>query len=85
LEAILGLRLRGNSLIIDPRIPSDWKQFEVTVRLRSATYHVVAENPDGRQHGFHVATIDGKAHTQLILVNDGQTHEVVVRSTNESA
>ena len=47
LEWILGFRLRGARLVIDPCIPRAWPGFEMVFRYRSARYEIVVENRDG--------------------------------------
>lgn len=86
LEAILGFRLRGDRLIIDPCIPSDWKQFEITFRFRSATYHIAVENPRMQQRGFGVVSLDGQPLSDpfVRLADDGVRHEVRVGFTDSS-
>ena len=51
-ESILGLRVRGDVLELDPCIPKDWPRFEMTLRHRSARYEIVVENP-GRGQPWH--------------------------------
>ena len=51
LEWMLGFRLRGEKLLIDPCIPSGWRGFEITFRYRSARYEIAVENPRGVSRG----------------------------------
>ncbi len=60
-ESILGLRLRGNMLDLDPCIPMAWPRFEITLRHRSARYEIVIENPDHVSRGIATAQVDGVA------------------------
>ena len=82
-ESILGLRLRGDVLDLDPCIPKSWPGFEVTLRYRSARYEILVENPDGVSHGIGSARVDGTAigelPLRLRLLDDGVTHNVSVR------
>ncbi len=59
LEWILGFRLRGESLCIDPCVPKAWPGFEITYRHRSARYDIVVENPEGVCRGVARAELDG--------------------------
>jgi cyclic beta-1,2-glucan glucanotransferase len=81
LEVLLGFQLRGDRVNIHPRIPSDWKQFEITFRYRSTSYHIVVQNSDERSSNFDSITIDGIDQAQFRLVDDGKQHEVIVQST----
>ena len=47
IESILGLRVLGQSLRIDPCIPKAWPGFEILFRYRSARYDIRVENPRG--------------------------------------
>ena len=45
IEWILGVRLRGTRLYLDPCIPRAWRGFEITFRYHSSRYEIVVENP----------------------------------------
>jgi cyclic beta-1,2-glucan synthetase len=83
IESILGLRLQGESLYLDPCIPKAWPGFEMSARYRSARYEIVVQNPDGAGRGIEYAELDGTAITErplcLPLSDDGATHHVQVR------
>jgi cyclic beta-1,2-glucan synthetase len=82
LEWILGFRLRGASLLIDPSIPKGWRHFEIAFRYHSARYDIVVENPRGVSRGVSRIELDGKllqGNPALIsLSDDGTTHLVRV-------
>jgi cellobiose phosphorylase len=79
-EAILGIRVRGNSLQMVPCIPTRWPGYEVTYRFGSATYHVRVDNSAGAGRGVRSVTADGEPVLSgtVPLRGDGQTHEVQV-------
>jgi cellobiose phosphorylase len=79
-EAILGVRVRGDSLQIEPSIPTGWPAYEVTYRFGSATYHVRVDNSAGAGRGIRSVTADGKPVRSgtVLLRDDGQTHDVQV-------
>src|SRR6185437_1251937 len=81
-ESILGLRIEGDILRLDPCIPKTWPRFSMTVRFRSARYEILVENPDGVSRGVVAATIDGAAIQQqpigLKMQDDGNTHHLLV-------
>jgi hypothetical protein len=60
IERVLGLRLRGDRLEIDPCIAADWPGFTVELRHGGATYEVVVENPDGVCGGVVALALDGE-------------------------
>jgi cyclic beta-1,2-glucan synthetase len=80
LESILGFRLRGKSLQIEPCIPKAWPSFTITYRHCSATYHIHVENPQGVERGVQEVHVDGQRQEgkEAALMDDGQTHEVRV-------
>ncbi|HEV8061969.1 MAG TPA: hypothetical protein VGP68_18975, partial [Gemmataceae bacterium] len=80
LETILGITKRGASLHLNPCIAADWRQFEVTYRHATASYHIVIDNPAGVERGVHALTVDGQTvqGAEVPLADDGKVHEVRV-------
>ena len=56
---ILGVRPGFDGLTVDPTIPADWKEFQVTRRWRGATYHITVRNPHGVQKGVKAMSLNG--------------------------
>lgn len=76
---ILGIRLTFNRLIVDPCIPSDWKEFQVTRRWRGAVYHITVKNPHGVEHGVKSITLNGQPITGGIPAQPaGTSNDVLV-------
>ena len=83
LERLLGFRLQGNHLLIDPCIPRGWHGFSISYRHRSSRYEISVENPLGVCNGILAVKVDGETMTgsrkSLIpLTDDGATHRVLV-------
>ena len=82
LESILGFRLKGAALLLDPCVPRAWPRFEIRFRYRSATYEITVENPNGVSRGVSHAELDGMAVPErplrIPLVDDGATHRLRV-------
>jgi cyclic beta-1,2-glucan synthetase len=82
LEAILGFRVQGAFLVLDPCIPKAWPWFEIVFKYRSARYEIAVENPRGVSRGVAHATLDGKAlpegPARVPLADDGAVHKVRV-------
>jgi cyclic beta-1,2-glucan synthetase len=78
LEWILGFKLRGNRLLIDPCIPRAWREFEIVYKRGSATYNLIVENPHGLSRGIAKIEVDGEqlATPDIALVDDGKQHNV---------
>ncbi len=78
LENILGFHKHGETLSIEPCIPGDWKEFEITYHYKTATYHIKVENPHGVGGGSVEIEADGETlvSNRIELADDGQTHNV---------
>jgi cyclic beta-1,2-glucan synthetase len=81
-EAILGLRRAGATLVIDPCIPPSWPRYEMTFRHGGTCYDIVVENPDGVARGVVETVLDGvssRGHEcRIPLGDDGLHHRVRV-------
>ncbi|HEX2707765.1 MAG TPA: glycosyl hydrolase family 65 protein, partial [Solirubrobacterales bacterium] len=60
LESILGFRVHGAKLQIDPCIPRAWPGFRIEFRYHSATYEIAVENPAGVSRGVATIELDGE-------------------------
>ena len=80
LESILGFKLQGTSLRIDPCVPRWWREFEITYRREKTTYRIKVENPLAISHGVATVELDGQllSDDEISLTDDGQTHNVLV-------
>jgi cellobiose phosphorylase len=80
LEYILGFKLSGDRLRIDPCIPRGWREFEITYRRGNTTYRIKIENPHSLNRGVASVTLDGVVQENglLLLSNDGLPHEARV-------
>ena len=82
LESILGFRVAGNALHMEPCIPMDWPGYEIHFKHRSATYVIVVDNPQRVSSGIVEVTVDGTtlagAPWTIQLNDDGLTHKVLV-------
>jgi cyclic beta-1,2-glucan synthetase len=86
LEWILGFRVQGTMVLLDPCVPKAWPGFEIEYRHRSARYEIAVENPNGVCRGVASWTLDGVTQptplpgtpARLNLADDGATHRVHV-------
>jgi cyclic beta-1,2-glucan synthetase len=82
-ESILGLRVEGDSLVLDPCIPGSWPSFEITLRRGGSRYEITVENPQGVQRGVADAALDGVAITtrpvRVAFKDDRRVHRLWVR------
>jgi cyclic beta-1,2-glucan synthetase len=84
-EAVLGFRLQGQQLRIEPCIPRGWTGFQLSYRHRGeqhvSSYEIEVSNPGGRGHGVTGLEMDGQTldHAEPIgLLDDGEIHRVRV-------
>jgi cyclic beta-1,2-glucan synthetase len=80
IERVLGIRLEGGDLVLDPCIPRAWPGFAVTLRQDGTTYRVRVENPEGVGRGVARLVVDGEERVPgpLRRERDGGAHDVVV-------
>jgi cyclic beta-1,2-glucan synthetase len=60
-ESILGLRVQGEFILLDPCIPAKWSGFEMSLIHRGVTFHITVRNPSGINRGVKDVTLDGEA------------------------
>jgi cyclic beta-1,2-glucan synthetase len=83
LEWLLGFRVQGSALRLDPCIPRHWPRFEIAYRHGATPYDIVVENPLGVCCGVLTIKLDGHllaAQTGRLvsLVDDGRAHRIEV-------
>ena len=82
LESLLGFRLRGAVLHLDPCIPRAWPRFEIAFRYHASRYEITVENPRGVTRGISTIEVDGIPLTSpgagIPLIGDGATRRVRV-------
>jgi cyclic beta-1,2-glucan synthetase len=91
IEWILGFRLKGTTLCIDPCLPRGWTGFKMTFRYHSARYEILVDNPQRVSCGVRSITVDDRPIDPeakgAVLVDDGATHvvNVVMGAAEEAA
>jgi cellobiose phosphorylase len=80
IEEILGFKLRGNTLRVDPTMASDWESFTLRYRRRKANYQIHVENPNHVCRGVAFVELDGQRLSTLDirLVDEPGEHTVRV-------
>ena len=79
MEWILGFRVRGMVLNIDPCIPRSWPGYSIDFRYHSALYRIKVENPSSVSRGVALTEVDGKllpGSASIPLANDGGVHTI---------
>jgi cyclic beta-1,2-glucan synthetase len=80
LESLLGLRLEGDRLRIEPCLPADWMDFTVHYRYRETVYHIAVHQTPATA-GEQRLSLDGRdqAGMAVPLVDDRREHWVETR------
>ncbi len=82
LESMLGFRVRGATLVLDPCVPRAWPGFQIVYRHGTARYEIAVENPRGVCRGVTRVELDGvelsRDGARIPLVDDGEIHRVRV-------
>ena len=67
IERILGVQPVLGGLKIDPCLPKDWRQVEVTRQFRGADYHIRIQNPFRVSKGIDRIIVDGVRLTGNVI------------------
>lgn len=76
IEEVLGFQRRGKSLVVRPRIPPGWQEFNMTYRFEKAVYRISVT----RSSGSPRVELDGAvlADGVIPLIGDGRDRSVTV-------
>jgi len=79
-QGFAGIKPDYECLVVDPSVPTEWKSFSITRKLRGATYHLKFENPQGINKGVKHLEIAGKIipGNRIPLVAAGESCEVLI-------
>ncbi len=84
IESILGLRVEGDTLILNPCIPAGWKGFDLKLRHKGADYEIEVLNPEGVSRGVVSSALNSMAHpgsdgqARVPLAASGGQHKIQV-------
>jgi cyclic beta-1,2-glucan synthetase len=81
LESILGCRIHGEELLLDPCVPRHWPRFEIALQYRGTRYEITVTNPHGVNRGVIDLKVDGQTRpiqpAVISLTDDGGTHHIL--------
>lgn len=77
-EDILGFKLRGDVLKLEPALSTTWNQARLKYKYQNSQYDITYENPERLSRGKLQIELDGKPlpNNEIPLVNDGLNHIV---------
>ncbi|TAN04849.1 MAG: glycosyl transferase family 36 [Rhodanobacteraceae bacterium] len=88
-EWVLGFRLRGDRLRIEPCIPHGWKGFALNYRRGRTLYRIEVDNPHHVCRGIAAIELDGvtlqDSGAGIPLADDGASHRVRVTMKKETS
>ena len=78
IENILGFKIEGNKIKINPCIPNDWKEYSISYKKENTLYNIKVKNINGKNTGVLKIFLDEKEVKEIEIINDGKIHEVDV-------
>jgi cyclic beta-1,2-glucan synthetase len=81
IEEVLGFKLRGKTLSINPVIPAQWPGFSITYVHGRSLYRINVDNSERRGHGIARVELDGNRLKDgtITLEDDGREHRVQIQ------
>ena len=79
-QYILGVYPTHTGLSINPCVPKNFGDFELTRKFREGTYHIQVKNPDNVEKGIKSITVDGQTVEGCVIpyVKGKESYDVVV-------
>ncbi len=75
---ILGIRPEFDYLLIDPCVPSDWKEFCIHREWRGAQYNITVQNPEGVMKGVKEVWLNGELVERIPVQDHDSTNQILV-------
>lgn len=71
-EDILGLKRRGEKLLIDPCIPKKWREYTIAFSYGASLYSIKITNPQAVNRGVESISVNGVRCREITLVDTGR-------------
>ena len=80
IEYILGLKINGNIMKIQPCISKEWKEYSIRYKYNNTIYNIKVCNPNGKNTGVDKVLLNGEEieNKSIILKDDGRVYDVEV-------
>jgi cellobiose phosphorylase len=66
-EGFAGLHAGWDGLVVDPSLPSDWREVKVTRRYRRNVFEIAIDNPEGRERGVASIEVEGEPRDSNLI------------------
>ncbi|MBX2977191.1 MAG: glycosyl transferase family 36 [Ignavibacteriaceae bacterium] len=77
MDYIIGFRTSIKGLLINPNIPSTWKEFSAVRKFRGKTINLSVKNPYGKNSGFSLIKVNGNLVDDNLLIVENFTEDVI--------
>ncbi|MBQ8648467.1 MAG: N,N'-diacetylchitobiose phosphorylase [Clostridia bacterium] len=69
-EGILGIKPESHGIVIDPCVPSDWKEFSFKKLFRGKQLNITVKNPNGSEYGVKTVAVNGEKIDGILITED---------------
>ncbi len=78
-ESLLGFHVAGDTLRIEPCIPTEWKSFKIRYRHKATSFNIEVSQASSKS-GVTTISVDGQVQsgTTVLLVDDRKSHLIEV-------
>jgi cellobiose phosphorylase len=77
---VIGVRPQFHGLLVDPCVPTSWRNFKMARQFRDTVYDITYSNPNGVSKGIESIHVDGRPFETNLLpaYSDGKTHKISI-------
>ena len=80
IEYILGLKIKNETLSLNPVIPSQWKEYNIRYEYKTSVYNIKIKNPNNKNTGVEKFIVNGEEleEKKVKLIDNGKINEIEV-------
>ena len=80
MEYILGLKIKGGYLSIEPCISKSWKEYEIKYKYKTSIYNISVKNSNGKNTGVEKFILNGNEikDKKIPLCDDGRIYNIQI-------